>query len=203
MAVRRGSLFPNFTHGRARNGCNRLSYSSGIRQGSGRVTDIICMVIRGLSNGIAGDGFQSRGWMQRVSRRALLAGAVAAACGRKRATRYQGWLFVASGGEQAVTVANLAAFRRIATIPIPHAPDQLFHSGDRVFATCREGQALIEIATGQLRVAGRIALPGKPVGARLLPGGRTAIVLTDEPAALLAVDLPTRRVTARLQLPAA
>jgi YVTN family beta-propeller protein len=137
---------------------------------------------------------------QSISRRALLACLTATACTRKRAARYHGWLFVASGGGKSVAVADLAFFRRVATIPLPHAPDQLFHSGGRVFAMCREGQALVEIDPQTLRVAGRIALPGKPVAARLAGNG-TAIIVTDQPAALLTVDLAQRRVTARLQLP--
>ena len=129
-----------------------------------------------------------------------MAALTATACSRKRAARYHGWLFVASGGGKSVAVADLAFFRRVATIPLPHAPDRLFHSGGRVFATCREGQALVEIDPQTLRVVGKIGLPGKPVAARLAGNG-TAIIVTDEPAALLTVDLAKRRVTARLQLP--
>jgi YVTN family beta-propeller protein len=135
-----------------------------------------------------------------ISRRVLLTALTATACSRTRAARYHGWLFVASGGGKSVAVADLAFFRRVATIPLPHAPDQLFHSGGRVFAMCREGQALVEIDPQTLRIAGKIALPGKPVAARLLGNG-TAAIVTDEPTALLTIDLAKRRVTARLQLP--
>src|ERR1700689_1762230 len=124
-----------------------------------------------------------------ISRRALLACLTATACSRKRAARYHGWLFVASGGGKSVAVADLAFFRRVATIPLPHAPDQLFHSGGRVFATCREGQVLVEIDPQTLRVVGRIGLPGKPIAARLAPDNKTAIIVTDEPTALLTIDL--------------
>jgi YVTN family beta-propeller protein len=134
------------------------------------------------------------------SRRALLAGVTAAACGRKRGPRYQGWLFVASGAEKAVVVADLASFRRLTTISLPYAPDQLFHSGGRIFALCREAQALIEIDSMQFRVASRFVLPRKPVSARLRPDGTSAIVLTDQPGALLAIDLTKRRIAARLPL---
>ncbi len=144
--------------------------------------------------------------MARLSRRALLAGAVASACTRKLASRYQGWLFVASGAEKAVTVANLASFQRTLTIPLPHAPEQLLHSENRVFATCPEGRALVEIDEVALRLSGRIALPGRPVAARLsrsADGPLSAIVLTDEPAALLIVDLEKRKLTGRVALKAA
>jgi YVTN family beta-propeller protein len=132
------------------------------------------------------------------SRRALLTGLIASACARKRAARYHGWLFVASGTEKAVAVADLAFFRRTNNVPLGHSPDQLFHSGGRVYATCPEGRMLIEIDPRQLAVAGMIGLPGKPVAARLQPDGRTAIIATEEPDLLLAVDLVNRRVVARL-----
>ncbi len=136
-----------------------------------------------------------------LSRRALLAGVVASACGRKRATRYQGWLFVASAAGKEIVVADLASFRRVATIPLPCAPDQLFQSRNRVCAACRDGRAMLEIDVEAFRVSAKIGLPGKPVAARLLSDAADAIVLTGEPGALLRVDLANRRVTARLPLP--
>src|SRR5580698_9504461 len=63
----------------------------------------------------------------KFSRRALLAGVVATACSRKRASRYHGWLFVSSGAGKSVAVADLAFFRRVTDIPLGVAPDQLFH----------------------------------------------------------------------------
>ncbi|HWE49574.1 MAG TPA: YncE family protein [Bryobacteraceae bacterium] len=137
-----------------------------------------------------------------LTRRALMAGMFATACGRKRAARYQGWLLVASGAERAVAVANLAQFKRVTTIPLPHVPDQLFLAGNRVFVTSREGAELIEIDTAGFRVSGRIALPGKPVGATLLQGN-LFLAAMDEPAGLAVVDLTTGRVSGKTGLPAA
>jgi YVTN family beta-propeller protein len=138
------------------------------------------------------------------SRRSVLLGAIASACGRKRGTRYQGWLFVASGAEKEIAVADLASFRRVASIPLPYAPDRLFQSQGRVFAICGEARAIVEIDVDQFRFGGRIGLPGKPVAVRALPGAENTnavIVLADEPGALFRVDLVNRRVTARLTLP--
>jgi YVTN family beta-propeller protein len=144
------------------------------------------------------------------SRRSLLscslAGVLASACSRKRASRYQGWLFVASGSEKEIAVADLASFRRVAAISLPCAADQLFQSGKRVFALCRDAQAIVEIDVENFRLAGKIALPGKPLAVRLVADANNAdvnaaIVLTDEPPSLLKVDLASRRVTARLPLP--
>ena len=138
-----------------------------------------------------------------MTRRALLAALAATACGRKRAARYQGWLFVASRGERGIAVADLAQFQRATSIPLPHSPDDLFLARQRVFATSREGSELFEIDPGQFRVSGRIPLPGKPLATRVLPGGGLAMLLTDEPPAVMLVDLETRRVSARLPLEAA
>jgi YVTN family beta-propeller protein len=142
-----------------------------------------------------------------ISRRALLgiapAALLASACGRRRASRYQGWLFVSSGDGKSVSVADLAYFRHITTIPLPCAPEQLLHSGGRVFALCREGQSLIGINPATMSIASKIPLPGKPVAARLIADGNVALVLTEGPNLLLSVDLSSRRVTARLSLPGA
>lgn len=137
-----------------------------------------------------------------LSRRALLAVLTASACSRKRASRYHGWLFVSSRSGKSVAVADLAFFRRVTNIPLPHAPEQLFHSGDSVFAACHDGQALIRIDPRRLRVSGRIGLPGKPVAVRLAPDGTTAVIATEEPNLLVTVDLSRNRVMARLALPA-
>jgi DNA-binding beta-propeller fold protein YncE len=150
------------------------------------------MAIRGKNSAMAGETF---------SRRALLAAAMASACGRKRAKRYQGWLFVASPGEKEIAVADLASFRPLATIPLPFAPDQLFQSRGRVFALCREARTIVEIDVDGFRLKGKMALPSKPVAVRLLSATPTAIVLADEPGALFGVDLKNRRVIARLTLP--
>jgi len=139
------------------------------------------------------------------SRRTFLAAtaALGAACARKRGSRYQGWLFVASGAEKEIAVADLASFRRVSSIPLPCAADQLLRTGNRVFAVCRDGQALLEVDVARFAVTGRIPLAGKPGGVRLLPDGGTAIVPVDGPAALLSVDLKSRRVIGKLPLPAA
>jgi YVTN family beta-propeller protein len=102
-------------------------------------------------------------------------------------------------------VANLAQFRRLTAIALPHAPNHLAYSRDRVFVTSREGAELIEIAPARFAVARRLSLPGKPVWFRPLPAGDAGILLIDDPPAVLRVDLsPGKlRVAGRLALNAA
>ena len=135
-----------------------------------------------------------------LSRRSLLAAILSSACSRKRAARYQGWLFVASGEQQEIAIADLSTFRRITAISLACAPDQLFWSGDRVYALCREARTILEIDAGNFRVTARTVLPGMPVAARLLPG-KAAVVACEHQDALLRIDLANRRVLARRPLP--
>jgi DNA-binding beta-propeller fold protein YncE len=138
-----------------------------------------------------------------VTRRTLLAATLTAACGRQLASRYFGWLFVASGGERALAVADLSQFRRVTAIPTPQIPAQVFRAGKKVFATCPDGHALYEIDLQDFRIAGKLAFAGRLVSAAVCPNGSRIAVLTDLPAALHLVDPLTRRVTHRTALPAA
>ncbi len=110
-------------------------------------------------------------------------------------------MFVASGSARGVAVANLADFRRMETIPLPHAPDQLLAGSDRVYSLSREGSELIEIDPAKLAVTGRIALPGNPATARFTADRRFLLIALDSPAALVAVDPANRRIAGRVTLP--
>ena len=142
-----------------------------------------------------------------ISRRALLASAVAAAfvseqCGRKLASRYFGWLFIASAGEKALAVADLSDFRRVTSIPLPQAPAQVFRAGKKVFASCPEGRAIYEIDPESFRIAGKIAFPGRIAGCAVCPDDSRIAVLVEQPAALHLVDPASRKVTARIAVSA-
>jgi YVTN family beta-propeller protein len=97
-------------------------------------------------------------------------------------------------------VADLATFRRISTIPLPCAPDQLFWADDRVYALCREARTILEIDAGNFRVSAKTVLPGKPVAARLL-SEKIAVAVCEDQDALLRIDLAGHRVLARRALP--
>ena len=100
--------------------------------------------------------------MTRYTRRALLGSAIFAACGRKRAKRYHGWMFVASGAARGIAVANLSSFQRMSTIPLPHAPDLLLGGSRRVFSLSHEGAELIEVDPAAMAVTARILFPAVP-----------------------------------------
>jgi DNA-binding beta-propeller fold protein YncE len=119
------------------------------------------------------------------------------------ASRYFGWLFVASAGEKALAVADLAEFRRVTSIPLPSVPTQVFRVGKKVFATCPDGHALYEIDPERFLIAGKIGFPGRIVASSVCPNGALIAILTDQPAALHLVDPLTRRVKRRTALPVA
>jgi YVTN family beta-propeller protein len=137
-----------------------------------------------------------------ITRRALLAGSLLSACARKRGPRYQGWLFVSSATEKSIAVADLAAFHRVTSVPLPCTADKLFQHGRKVFAICRDAAAIVQLDVATMRFDARIALPAKPIGVRLLGNSPEAIILADHPPMLLRVDLNARRVTARANLAA-
>ncbi|MDP9170399.1 MAG: hypothetical protein M3N54_07270, partial [Acidobacteriota bacterium] len=138
-----------------------------------------------------------------MTRRTLLASALVAGCGRKLAPRYFGWLFVASASERGIAVADLAEFRRAATIPLNRVPGQVLRAASRVFVTCPEVHSISVIDPMRLAVTGKIDLPGRIVAAAVVPTGGSMAVLIERPALLLLVDTATGAVTKKVALPAA
>lgn len=157
-----------------------------------------CVATPGEKSVMAGRDFSRRTLFSSVP----LSAALISACSHKKAARYQGWLLVASGTEKEIAVANLASFRRVASIPLPCAADQMFQAERSVFALCRDSQAIVEIDVEDFRFKGKIGLPGKPLAVRLEPQAKTALVLTDAAPALLRIDLGSKRILSRLPLPA-
>lgn len=132
----------------------------------------------------------------------LLATGAFIACGRKLASRYRGWLFVASASERGLAVADLSEFRRVTTIPLSEIPGQVIRAREQVFVTCPEGHVLYEIDPSQLRVSGKIDLPGRIVTGAVLPSGDSIALLTDQPAGLYLITPSNRKIVKRVSLPA-
>jgi len=130
----------------------------------------------------------------------LGASAATAACSRKLATRYFGWLFVASAGEKAIAVADLAEFRRASVIPLGEVPSQILRVGDRVFATCPAARLLTEIDTRHFKVGNRVQLPGRIVSAVTVPDSNLIVAAIAQPAALVVIDSKTLKITGRMPL---
>jgi YVTN family beta-propeller protein len=126
-----------------------------------------------------------------------------AGCSRKLATRYFGWLFVASATERGIAVADLTEFRHATTIPLDFAPAQVIHVGAKVLVTCPEARTLIDLDLAHFKPGRKLVLPGKIVSAAGHPDGKSLILIIDQPSALVILDPVSLRVKKQIKLPAA
>lgn len=123
-----------------------------------------------------------------MTRRTLLATAFLAGCSRKLATRYFGWLFVASATERGIAVADLAEFRHATTIPFDQVPGQVIRVGTRVFVTCPEARSVVELDLAHFKMGRKLSLPGKIVSAVAATDGNSLVVITEQPGAMCVID---------------
>lgn len=112
-------------------------------------------------------------------------------------------MYVASQREKRIAVANLAQFRAIGSIPVDHPASGLAFSNSRVYAPTSEGRAIYTIDPEAFKVVSTVPLIGRPIWFQPSADGRTAVAATIEPAEVLRIDLESKRVTARIPLPAA
>ncbi len=126
-----------------------------------------------------------------------------AGCSRKLATRYFGWLFVASATERGIAVADLTEFRHATTIPLDFAPAQVIHVGAKVLVTCPEARTLIDLDLAHFKPGRKLVLPGKIVSAAAHPDSKSLILIIDQPSALVVVDPVSLRVKKQVKLPVA
>lgn len=137
-----------------------------------------------------------------LSRRAFLAAASAlAACGPKRAPRYQAWMFMASASEKAVVVSDLSSFRRSGSIPLGAVPDQVLNANGKLYAVCGADQTVVRIDPLRRTIVGKIPVGGKIAGAALTTEGRYLAVATIQPAAVVLIDTGPNAVFRRTSLP--
>ncbi len=143
--------------------------------------------------------------MRKISRRAFLISAAAAACGRRKGTGYPGHLFVAAAGGRSVAAVDLTAFRLARQFSMEAAPAAVLAAPARraVYALVPEAGLVCEIDAARLE-AGRRARLGSPAAAmRMAPDGRSLWVLARDPWALVNIPLDGFRPGHRIRLPAA
>jgi hypothetical protein len=139
-----------------------------------------------------------------VSRRAFLAGlSTLAACGHKKAPRYQAWLFIASAAERAVVVGDLSSFRRSGSIPLGAAPSQVLSVRGKLFAVCPDSRQILQINPTERTMVGQTELPGKIADVCLTTDGHYLAVATAQPDALVLIDTASSQLVHRTALPAA
>jgi YVTN family beta-propeller protein len=138
-----------------------------------------------------------------VTRRALLmAGAALAGCGRKRATGYPGYCFVAAQEARSLAVVDLATFRTARPVRLDAAPTNILPHPrlPRVFALAADAGTLYEVDAATMRVTRRARGGSQAVGMQL--AGDALWVLYREPAALIEFPLDSLAARRRIRLSA-
>ncbi|MBV8732908.1 MAG: beta-propeller fold lactonase family protein [Acidobacteriia bacterium] len=138
----------------------------------------------------------------RLSRRALLAAPAAfLGCGRRKATGYPGYCFVAARDARSLAVIDLATFRTERPIRLDAAPSAILPHPRlaKVFALAADSGAVYEVDANSLRVSRR-ARAG--VGAvTMLPTEESLWVLYREPAVLVEFPFDSLQPRRRIRLP--
>ena len=141
-----------------------------------------------------------------ISRRSLLSLLVVAGCGRKRANRYPGWMFVSSATERGIAVADLSNFRRMETIGLHATPCALIpintpRNGTGVAAICRDPALAVRVNPAQMSIVSRLRLPATPLSAVSAANGTQIAILATDPDCLIVTDGGVARILARIPLP--
>jgi DNA-binding beta-propeller fold protein YncE len=127
-----------------------------------------------------------------MSRRALLAAATAAtvACGRRKATGYRGYCFVANHDSRSIAVVDLTRFRVRRQIPLDAAPSLVLpHPRQpKVYVLAAETGTVYEIDAVSLAVSRRARAGNWAADMQVSPAGGSLWVLYRDPASL--VELP-------------
>ena len=139
----------------------------------------------------------------RFTRRALLGSSAALlACGRRKATRYPGYCFVANHGARSVGVVDLSSFRLLRQIRLDAAPSAVLSHPrlPRVLVLAEDPATVYELDAATLAVLRQTRAGGRAAG--MLPAGSDALwVLCREPAALVEIPLDSLRPRRRIPLP--
>ena len=138
------------------------------------------------------------------SRRAFILGsATALACGRRRATAFPGYAFVANQGEHSIAVVDLTTFSVARQIRLEAAPSAIVadHRRRAVYVLAPQNGTVYEIDAATLAVKRKLSLGAAVVSMRMAPAGGSLWLLCRSPHSLVQVALDRFRVKARLTLP--
>jgi len=140
-----------------------------------------------------------------ISRRSLLLGPAAlVACGRRKATGFQGYCFVANQEGRTLAVVDLTNFRVRRQIPLDAAPSFVLPHPSRPKALVLAPAAgtVYEIDAASLSVSRHARAGAAAVAMRLAPDKSALWVLYRDPAALVELPLETLRPARRIRLAA-
>jgi DNA-binding beta-propeller fold protein YncE len=138
-----------------------------------------------------------------LTRRALLAGTAAAACGRRKGTGFPGHVFVANEAGRSVAAVDLTAFAVSRQIGLPAAPTavEVLPPRPAVYVLAAGAGAVYEIDPAAMRLKRAGRLGEAAIAMRPAPDRGSFWVL--EGAALVRVELERLRPARRIRLPGA
>ena len=138
-----------------------------------------------------------------ISRRGLLlATAGAVACGRRKATAYPGYCFVANRQGRNVTVVDLSRFRVRKRIALDAAPALVIAHPQKsiAYALAPSNGMVYELDAATLAVSRRMRAGSTAIEMRLAPDGRALWILYRDPPALVEVPLDSLKAARRIRL---
>lgn len=140
-----------------------------------------------------------------LSRRAILAFPIAAACGPRSTAGYRGYAFVANQDGQAVAAVDLQAMAVVRHIPLDGSPCQVAAAASRpsVYALTPETGSVHEIQSDRLIFKRKLAVASKAVTMQIDAQERALYVLARDPQSLVRVSLDSFKVEWRIALPEA
>jgi len=139
-----------------------------------------------------------------ISRRALLAGSVAAlGCGHPKATGFRGYCFVANAAGKSVAVVDLTRFRVRKQIALDQAPSYLLThpTQPKALALAAEAGDVYELDAAKLEVARRVQAGRGAIGMELAQSNDALWIPYREPATLVGIPLSSMKAEQRIKLP--
>ncbi len=136
-----------------------------------------------------------------ISRRAILALPLAAACSRREPVS-RGYAFIANQEGGAVAVLDLEVMAVARHIPLDGAPAQVLAPKTRasIYALTPETGTVHEIDLETLRFTRKVTVGSQAIEMLLAPDERSLCVLTRDPRALVSIALDDLRVAWRIPL---
>jgi DNA-binding beta-propeller fold protein YncE len=137
-----------------------------------------------------------------ISRRAVLAVPLAAACGTRRGAGFRGYAFVANEDGQALAAVDLEAMAVARHIPLDGSPTEVATLRMRplVYVLTPSSGSIHEIQADRLSFTRKLTVASRALSMRIAPQESALYVLTREPRALLRVALDSFMVDWRVAM---
>ena len=139
-----------------------------------------------------------------ISRRAVLALPMLAACGRRRGgAGFRGYAFVANEEGQAIAAVDLEALAVARHIPLNGSPTSVISTARRpfVYALTPANGTVHEIEVDRLSFNRRLAVASSALAIQVAPDDTALYVLAREPQSLIRIALDTFKLEWRMALP--